>query len=150
MGNGPQRAQLGCELLPESREISFVCFVGTSSKERVYRPPPRRAYTTVRELGDQEGSSPSTNTVADPPVAGTTQTEKPPICAVNTIHFPSGDQSGSEGLETPEVAMRCAGPPDTGTLQSARRSLSIFVAKQIHWPSGDQHGEESSSRVLVN
>src|SRR5213596_3240388 len=94
-------AQLGCELLPEIRETSFVCFVGTSSKERVRRLPERRTSTTVREFGAQDGSSPFTSTVAVPPVAGTTQISNPPICAVNTIHLPSGDQSGSQGFETP-------------------------------------------------
>ena len=99
-------AQLGCELLPEIRETSFVCFVGTSSKERVRRPPWRRAKTTVREFDAHDGSSPLTSTVAVPPDAGTTQRSNPPICAVNTIHLPSGDQSGSEGFEIPAVEMR--------------------------------------------
>ena len=103
----------------------------------------------MREFGPQDASSPLTNTVAEPPDAGTTQRSNPPICAVNTIHFPSGDQSGSEGFETPAVEMRWTAPPDAGILHSERRSL-IFVAKQIHCPSGDQQGEESSSRVLVN
>ena len=66
-------------------------------------PPPRRAKTTVREFGAQDGSSPLTSGVAVPPSAGTTQISKPPICAVKTIHFPSGDQSGSEGFDTPPV-----------------------------------------------
>ena len=61
---------------------------------------------TVREFGAQDGSSPLTSNVTVPPEAGTTQISKPPICAVNTIHFPSGDQSGSEGFKTPAVEMR--------------------------------------------
>src|SRR5712671_457759 len=73
----------------------------------------------------------------------------PPICDVNAIHLPSGDQSGSVGLETPEVGIRTAAPPPAGTLASTRRSF-IFVAKQIHCPSGDQHGEDSSSGVAVS
>ena len=93
-------------MLPEIRETSLTCFVGTSSKERRRLPPLRRAKTTVLEFGDHDGSSPLTSTVAVPPDAGTTQISKPPICAVNTIHFQSGDQSGSEGFETPEVGMR--------------------------------------------
>jgi hypothetical protein len=68
---------------------------------------------------------------------------------VNAIHFPSGDQSGSVGFNTPLVGMRWTAPPATDTLQSERRS-AIFVAKQIHCPSGDQHGEDSSSGVCVN
>src|SRR5437660_7261697 len=101
-------AQLGCdcELLPENRETSFVCFVGTSSSERVRPPPLRRARITVREFGAQDGSSPATNSTTLPPCDGTTQISKPPIIAVNTINLPSGDQSGSVGLRTPEVEMR--------------------------------------------
>ena len=107
LGNGRiYFAQLGCELLPEIRETSFVCFVGTSSKERLRRLPWRCTNTTVREFGAHDGSSPLTSTVAVPPAAGTTQSSNPPICAVNTIHLPSGDQSGSEGFATPAVEMR--------------------------------------------
>src|SRR5262249_3488418 len=136
-------------LLPEIREISFVCFVGTSSKDKRRPPPVRRAYTTVRELGDHEGSSPSVSGIAVPPLAGTTQILKERPMDVNTICLPSGDQSGSVGLETPLVGMRTGAPPPAGTFQSERRS-SFLPAKQIQWLSGDQQGEDSSSRVLVN
>jgi hypothetical protein len=113
-------AQLGCELLellPETRAASLTCFVGTSSKDNWRFPPlPRLTNTNVREFGDQLGSSPSTSGVADPPDDGTTQILKLPICAVNAIHFPSGDQSGSDGLEMPLVGMRSICPPFAGTL----------------------------------
>src|SRR6185295_8190075 len=92
-------AQLGCELLPEIREISFVCFVGTSSKDTRRPPPPRRAYPTVREFGAHDGSSPSTRTSAFPPAAGTTQMLNERPMDVNTICLPSGDQSGSVGFD---------------------------------------------------
>src|SRR5882757_920554 len=104
---------------------------------------------SVREFGDHAGSSPATRTTGVPPAAGTTQMLKSPICDVNAIHLPSGDQSGSVGLETPEVGIRCTAPPPAGTLASTRRAF-ILVAKQIHCPSGDQHGEDSSSGVEVN
>src|SRR4051812_27011837 len=69
-------AQFGCdcESVPEIRETSLVCFVGTSTRESTYLPSPeRRAQIKVRELGLQDGSSPSTSVVASPPSAGTTQ-----------------------------------------------------------------------------
>jgi len=76
--------------------------------------------------------------------AGTTQIWNPDrYCAVNAIHFPSGDQSGSVGLGMPLVPIRCGAPPEGDTLHNVRRSLS-FAAKQIHCPSGDQQGEDSS------
>src|SRR5438093_256475 len=99
-------AQLGCELLPEFRETSLVCFVGTSIRARPRRPPWRRAKMTVREFGAQDGSSPLPSWITVPPCDGTTQSSKPGICAVKTIHLPSGDQSGSVGLSTPTVLMR--------------------------------------------
>src|SRR6266436_9390221 len=94
-------AQLGCELLPEIRETSLTCFVGTSSSDRFRPPAVRRAKTTVRELGAQHGSSPGTNSTTGPPCGGTTQISKLPIIAVKTIHFPSGDQAASVGFSTP-------------------------------------------------
>src|SRR6478609_7212375 len=117
LGTGGHFAQLGCELFPEIREIVLVCFVGTSSKESCFPPrPSRRAYTTVREFGAQEGSSPSTSTVAEPPVDATTHTSKPPRrCCVNTIHLLSCDHSGSVGFETP-VEIRVGFPPVAGIL----------------------------------
>ena len=59
--------------------------------------------TTVRELGAQDASSPATKGVTDPPPAGTAQSWKPPMFAVNIIVFPSGDQSGSVQLSAPSV-----------------------------------------------
>ena len=104
---------------------------------------------SVREFGDHDGSSPATSTVGAPPSAGTTQMSNPPVCDVNAIHLPSGDQSGSVGFGAPGVGIRCIAPPPAGTFASTRRS-AILVAKQIHWPSGDQHGDDSSSGVAVN
>src|SRR5260370_16967974 len=101
-------AQLGCdcELIPEARETSLTCFVGTSSSDSTRLPPWRRVKITVREFDAQHGSSPLTRSIACPPCDGTTQISKPPICAVNTIHLPSGDQSASVGFTTPVVEMR--------------------------------------------
>src|ERR1041385_1478480 len=109
-------AQLGCdcELLPEIRETSLYCFVGTSSRDNVRRPPARCVNTSVREFGDHDGSSPATSVVASPPSAFTTQMEKSRPCDVNAIHFPSGDQSGSVGLLTPGVRMIWTAPPVDG------------------------------------
>src|SRR5450759_1606819 len=104
--SGPYLAQLGCELLRDKTLVtSLTCFVGTSSKDKCASPLSCRTKTNVREFGDQEESLPSTSTVTVPPPAGTTQISKFPVCAVNAIHRPSGDQSGSEGLETPSVRM---------------------------------------------
>src|SRR5262245_3973822 len=123
--------------------MSFHCFVNTSSKAR--RPASCRAKTSVREFGDQDGSSPATNFITSPPFAGITQMSKPPPhWEVKAIHCPSGDQSGSVGFETPEEGMRSTGPPEADTLHKARRSL-VLLAKQIHLLSGDQHGADSSS-----
>src|SRR5579871_5265057 len=113
-------AQLGCELLlPETRGTSLTCFVGTSSRDNVRFPPPtRRTKTSVREFCAQLGSSPDTSGMAVPPSEGTTQRLKPPAyCEVKAIRLPSGDQSGSEGLETPAVGMRSMRPPSAGTLE---------------------------------
>src|SRR4051812_31503921 len=121
----------------------------TSSSIRVSPPPVRRVQIKVRELGPHDGSSPSVRSVAFPPSAGTTQMWKPPICEVNAISFPSGDQSGSVGLSTPTVRITCAVPPETETFCNARRSLS-FAAKQIQRPSGDQQGDDSSWGDFVN
>jgi hypothetical protein len=77
-----------------------------SSKASTRRPPDLRAKTTVREFGPHDGSSPPVNTVAVPPPDGTTQMLKSLICDVKMIHLPSGDQSGSDGFETPAVEMR--------------------------------------------
>ena len=109
----------------------------------------RRVKISVREFGDHDGSSPATSTVGVPPFAGKTQMSNSPVCDVNAIHLPSGDQSGSVGFGAPEVEIRCIAPPPAGTFASVRRS-AIFVAKQIHCPSGDQHGDDSSSGVAVN
>ncbi|OQC24220.1 MAG: hypothetical protein BWX68_02352 [Verrucomicrobia bacterium ADurb.Bin063] len=85
-----------------------------------------------------------------PPPAGTTQIWKPDrYCAVNAIHWPSGDQSGSVGLGIPLVPSGCIVPPAGEILHSVRRSLSL-AAKQIHLPSGDQHGDDSSCAERVN
>src|SRR5271170_2697700 len=131
------------------RPISLTCFVITSSTDNDCRAPVAWFKTKVREFGDHDGCCPGTSTVAVPPPAGTRQMLKSPICDVNAIHLPSGDQSGSVGFKTPEVGIRWTGPPPAGTLASARRSR-IFVAKQIHCPSGDQHGDDWSSGELVN
>src|SRR2546430_1638188 len=78
--------------------------VGSSSKETTPLPFARfRVNTTVRELGAQDASSPATKGVTDPPPAGTAQSWKPPMFAVNMIVFPSGDQSGSVQLSAPSV-----------------------------------------------
>src|SRR5579862_3671634 len=99
---------------------------------------------SVREFGDQDGSSPRTRIVgAALPSAGITQMSNSPACKVKAIHLPSGDQSGSVGFGVPEVRMTWTSPPPAGTLASTRRSC-ILVAKQIHSPSGDQQGDESS------
>jgi len=74
---------------------------------------------TVRELGAQDGSSPATNAVADPPPAGTVQIWNPPIFAVNTIVLPSGDQSGSVQLIAPSVRSRRFELPSLETRNSA-------------------------------
>src|SRR6266849_4954832 len=105
------------------RPISLTCFVITSSTDSDCREPVSRFNTSVREFGDHDGCCPGTSTVAVPPPAGTTQMLKSPICDVNAIHLPSGDQSGSVGLVTPEVGMRCTSPPPAGTFASTRRDL---------------------------
>ena len=71
---------------------------------------------TARELDAQVGSSPGVNTSASPPSAGTRQIWKSRISEVNTIHFPSGDQSGSVGLGAPVVRKRRAVPPEAETV----------------------------------
>src|SRR5215471_2610649 len=121
------RAQLGCdcELVPEDREISFTCLVGTSRRDKTLCPPWRRVKTSVRELGAQLGSSPSTSTVAVPPPAGTTQIWKFRYIVVNAIHLPSGDQSGSVGLGVPPVLITWGVPPEADILESVRRSRSL-------------------------
>ena len=121
--------------------------MGTSSKDNTLPLLPRRAKTNVRELGAQLGSSPSTSGVAEPPPAGTTQISNPLICAVNAIHFPSGDQSGSVGFAIPLVGIRTISPPSDGTLYSPRRPVT-FVAKQIHRPSGDHVGDDASPPLV--
>src|SRR5215472_6101789 len=110
------------------RETSLYCLVGTSSRDNTRPPPPsRRVYTSVRELGDHDGSSPGTNSVTWPPPAGTTQISKFPICDVKAIHLPSGDQLGLVGFSTPRVGTTSRWPPVAGSLHRTRRSL-IFVA----------------------
>src|SRR5882762_4227285 len=103
----------------------------------------------VRELGAHDGSSPSTSATASPPPALTTQIWNVRVCEVKAMYFPSGDQSGSEGLGSPEVLMRTPSPPPAGTLRKARRSPS-FEPKQIQAPSGDQQGDDSSWGDLVS
>ncbi|HZI33842.1 MAG TPA: hypothetical protein VFF11_15995, partial [Candidatus Binatia bacterium] len=76
---------------------------------------------TVRELGAHEGSSPATNGVTDPPPAGTVQIWKPPMLAVKTIVFPSGDQSGSVQLMAPSVRRRRIEPPSAEIKYNAAR-----------------------------
>ena len=96
--------------------------------------------TSDREFADHDGFCPDTRiTGGTLPSAAITQMLKSPICDVKAIHLPSGDQSGSVGLET--------APPPAGILARRRRSRN-FVAKQIHSPSGDQQGEESSIPVV--
>ena len=85
---------------------------------------------TVREFGAQQGSCPVTKTVAVPPPAGTVQMLNAPICAVKTMAFPSGDQSGSVALLTPAAPRRRIAPPDAETVYNAARPLSR-EAKQI-------------------
>src|SRR5688572_5624871 len=110
-------AQLGCDLLPEIWAVSFTRLVGTSSKDSTRLLPLLRVKMTVREFCAQEGSSPLAKTVAVPPSAGTVQMLKSPICDVKTIILPSGDQSGSLGLETPAVRSSVIiGPPAAGTV----------------------------------
>jgi hypothetical protein len=76
----------------------------------------------VRELGDHEGFWPETKaTGGTEPSAAITQMLKSPICDVNAIHLPSGDQSGSVGFSTPAVESRWGSPPPAGTLARARR-----------------------------
>ena len=80
----------------------------------------------MREFGAQHASSPDTSTVAEPPLAGMTQMSNPdPFCDVNNIHWPSGDQSGSDGLETPDVGIRDALPPPGDIFHNDRRSLGF-------------------------
>src|ERR1700722_15807313 len=123
-------AQLGCELTPppSDRAQSLTCRVGTSITARCRFPCEPRTKTTVREFAAQLASSPEVNGVAWPPVAGTMQISKPMLfCEENTIHLLSGDQSGSEGLDTPDVGTRCAAPPSGDIFHKARRSL-VFAA----------------------
>ena len=58
-----QRDHEGWEQLPCTGLISFVRLLGTSSKDTTRLPFTRLVYTTVRELGAQEGSSPSATVV---------------------------------------------------------------------------------------
>jgi len=81
----------------------------------------------VREFGAHDGSSPATNSVTAPPPAGTTQISKSRICDVNAIHLPSGDQSGSVGLETPAVGTASGAPPDAETFRNTRRSFTLVA-----------------------
>ena len=112
-------------------------------------PFTRRVKITVREFGAQDGSSPATNGVTEPPLAGTTQISNVPASLVKTIVFPSGDQSGSVQLPAPAVPNRRIDPPFAETKKRADVP-SAREEKQIVWPSGDQQGEDSASLVLVN
>src|SRR5206468_12245154 len=103
----------------------LVCLVGTSSRETTPLPFTRlRVKIMVREFGAHDGSSPATNTVADPPPAGTVQIWKPPMFAVKTIVFPSGDQSGSVQLIAPSVLNRRLEVPSGEIKNNADRPSS--------------------------
>ena len=66
--------------------------------------------TSVREFGAHDGFWPLTSTAGGAlPSAGITQMLKSPICDVNAIHLPSGDQSGSVGFGAPAVLLSVAG-----------------------------------------
>ena len=67
---------------------------------------------TVCEFGAQDGCL-AGRRGRGPPPAGTVQMWKPPICAVNTMVLPSGDQSGSVTLLAPVVVSRAIAPPST-------------------------------------
>ena len=112
-------AQLGCELLPKIRAICFTCLLGTSSKDNCLAWSNPRQNNKARELGAHDGSSPSTNGIATPPVEGTIQIWNVPPCEVNAIQRPSGDQSGSAGLGAPLVLKRRGDPPEGEIVNSS-------------------------------
>src|SRR5207248_9957603 len=96
-----------------------------SRKETTPLPFARfRVKITVRELGAQLGSSPATSAVTDPPPAGTVQIWNPPMLAVNTMVFPSGDQSGSVQLIAPAVRNRRLELPSLAMTNNADRPSS--------------------------
>src|SRR5213593_632918 len=105
-------AQLGCELLSRIRVRRFTVFVGTSSKDNSLEWSSPRQNINARELGAQEGSSPGTSSMASPPAAGTMNSVNPRTCAVNAIHLPSGDQSGSVAPGANVVRNGTGEPPE--------------------------------------
>ena len=100
-------AQLGCELLPEIRETSLYLFRGHVKQREDALPPlaagkdhgarvgrPRRIFAR-HQLRGVAALAPAPR-----------KFQNRPSCEVNTIHLPSGDQSGSVGFSTPLVGMR--------------------------------------------
>ena len=59
-----------------------------------------------------------------------------PVCDVNAIHLPSGDQSGSVGFGAPVVRITWTSPPPAGTLASTparidfRRETNPFAVRR--------------------
>src|SRR5437588_366376 len=115
-------AQLGCELLPEIREISLYCLVGTSSRDKVRRPPWRWAKTTVREFGAQDGSSPPASWMASPPCAGTTHIHiGAAALAQNQCHMPAIRRRGSAGVQAGKSGHR----PPVASVQIMIKNVRI-------------------------
>src|SRR5258705_639841 len=134
-GEVHHRAHAGCELLSRTRGTSLNCLLGTSSKDKCLPPSGPLQIISAREFGAHDGSSPSATSYTRPPSGGVIKILNVPVNDVNAIHFPFGDQSGSDGVGAPGVGITSALPPFTEILKRLARPPPSRDGSQIIRPA---------------